>query len=276
MSRLEHANLVVKTIQPSLDFLLTAFPEWYIRGSGQGQWAGESRNWLHVGNDDYYLTLNDGAQGDNRDLAGLTPGLAHLGFVIDDVEALMARLQGKGYAVDIIGRDHPHRKTVYYIDPNGFQYEFIQYLTDDARLKNQYGGESGPLIRRKSIERNAVNTAVKGEGFIRDLYRQVDAKNIDYLAGILNSEINFCIGDNPVLQDKAAVLLANQGFFSSINSMEHQLDHIWQDGEHVGCYGQVNYVRLDGSKLSAKFSTTLKIENEKISDYYVFADLSKL
>jgi len=272
MNRLEHANLVVKTIQPSLDFILTAFPEWYVRGSGEGQWAGESRNWLHVGDDDYYLTLNDGAQGSNRDLSGLTPGLAHLGFVVDDIEALMARLEAKGYAINIIGRDHPHRKTVYYIDPNGFQFEFMQYLTDDATLKNQYGGESGPLTRGQAIETDAV----KGEAFIRELYRQVDAKNSDYLAGVLNNEVNFRIGDNPLLQDKAEVILANQSFFNSIHSMEHQLDLIWQDDNHIGCHGQVNYVRLDGSELSAKFSTSLKIENEKIRDYYVFADLSKL
>jgi len=147
MVRLEHANLVVTEIQPTLDFLLTAFPSWRIRGEGQGVWGNAQRNWLHVGDDDYYLTLNDNGQGEIRDLAGAAPGLAHLGFVVDELAPLMDRLIHKGYQVDIMGRKHPHRKTAYFIDPAGFQFEFMQYNTHKAADKNQYGGEHGELKR---------------------------------------------------------------------------------------------------------------------------------
>lgn len=267
MKRLEHANLVVKDIQASLEFITTAFPEWQVRGQGQGQWAGKARNWLHIGTDDDYLTLNDGAEGDNRDLAGLSPGLAHLGFEVDDLDALKQRMEDKGYPVDIIGRNHPYRKTAYYIDPNGFQFEFIQYLSQQPELKNQYGGESGLLIKVDKFDYKA---------FIQELYRQVDEKNIQYLTGVLSSNIQFRIGDHPQINDKAEVLNANQEFFNSITSMSHDLACIWQEGDQIGCHGQVNYVRLDGSQLSVKFSTSLRLEKEKICDYFVFADLSKL
>jgi catechol 2,3-dioxygenase-like lactoylglutathione lyase family enzyme len=275
MNRLEHVNLVVKDIQPSLEFILTAFPNWIIRGEGQGERAGQPRNWLHVGDDDYYLTLNDGAQGAARDHNGTTPGLAHLGFVVEDLEALMTRLNAKGYNIDIIGRDHPHRKSVYYIDPNGFQFEFMEYLSEEPKLKNQYGGESGDLIKNERAHVK-VDEKTNAENFIRQLYREVDAKNIDFLAESLNSEVNFRIGENPMLTDKESVLIANKGFFASIHSMKHQLDAIWVDGNQVGGYGQVDYVRLDGSEHSAKFSTALTIINNKIKDYFVFADLSQL
>ena len=66
MMRLEHANLVVKEIQPTLNFLLTAFPQWNVRGSGQGVWGTTQRHWVHVGDDDYYFTLNDQGEGDCR------------------------------------------------------------------------------------------------------------------------------------------------------------------------------------------------------------------
>ncbi len=273
MNRLEHANLVVKDIQPTLDFLLLALPNWKVRGEGQGQWAGQPRNWLHVGDDDYYLTLNDGAEGEIRDLKGLTPGLAHLGFVVDDVEAVIQRLTNKGYEIDILGRNHPYRKTVYFMDPNGFQFEFMQYLSNDAALKNQYGGESGDLMRNKAKTQSISFNAAE---FLHQLYQQVDVKNVEYLAEVLNQEILFRIGDNSALTDKKAVLEGNENFFNSIHSMKHSLAATWQDGDQIGCHGQVDYVRLDGSKLSASFSTTLKIENNKISEYLVFADLSKL
>ena len=153
MLRLEHANLVVKDIQPTLDFLLTAFPQWNVRGSGDGVWGTIQRRWVHVGNDDYYITLNDSAEGELRDINGVTPGLAHLGFVIDDLEGLIERLTGNGYEVDIFGREHAFRKTVYFCDPAGFQFEFVQYASDKPEEKNMYGGESGQLVRKAQSEK---------------------------------------------------------------------------------------------------------------------------
>lgn len=78
MIRLEHANLVVKDISATLDFIQTAFPDWKIRGQGEMTWHGKPRRWLHVGDDDYYLTLNDDGEGKLRDLSGHTPDHAPL------------------------------------------------------------------------------------------------------------------------------------------------------------------------------------------------------
>ena len=149
MVRLEHANLVVKEIQPTLDFILTAFPEWRVRGEGEMSWYGRPRRWLHVGDDDYYLTLNDDGDEDNRDLAGHSAGLAHLGFVVDDVDGVTERLIAKGYEIDVTGAEHPHRKTFYFRDPAGFQFEFMQYLSDVPEEKNLYGGETSNVSRPK-------------------------------------------------------------------------------------------------------------------------------
>ena len=129
MVRLEHANLVVKEIEPTLNFLLTAFQKWSVRGSGEGVWGNTQRRWVHVGDDDYYITLNDKAEGEIRDVNDIKPGLAHLGFVVDNFDEIVERLIKRGFEIDIVGRDHPHRKTVYFCDPAGFQFEFIQYST---------------------------------------------------------------------------------------------------------------------------------------------------
>jgi hypothetical protein len=51
-TRLEHANLVVAAIEPTLDFIQTAIPEWKVRGQGRMEWHGKPRRWLHVGDDD--------------------------------------------------------------------------------------------------------------------------------------------------------------------------------------------------------------------------------
>ncbi|MFT5755840.1 MAG: catechol 2,3-dioxygenase-like lactoylglutathione lyase family enzyme [Alteromonadaceae bacterium] len=151
MVRFEHVNLVMKNIQPTLAFLQTAFPKWRVRGEGDMAWgSGEqtsSRHWLHFGDDDFYITLNDSAVGDIRDSKSICAGVAHIGFVVDDLQALIERLAIKGFSIDITGREHPYRKTVYYNDPAGFQFEFLQYLSDIPTEKNMYGGESGELIK---------------------------------------------------------------------------------------------------------------------------------
>jgi len=138
MIRLEHVNLVVREIESTVDFLLTAFPHWKIRGRGEAPWHGKPRSWVHVGDQDYYITLNDNGVGENRDLIGHSTGLAHIGFVVDDADAIVERLQAKGYEVDIYGETHPYRKTFYFLDPAGFQFEFMQYLSEKDEERNTY------------------------------------------------------------------------------------------------------------------------------------------
>ncbi len=138
MVRFEHANLVVTDLAATLDFIQTAFPKWIVRGQGEMAWKGKPRRWLHVGDDATYITLNDNGEGENRELAGHKPGLAHLGFEVDDVDGITERLQNRGFKIDILGADHPFRKTVYFVDPEGFQFEFIQYYSQNPAERNLY------------------------------------------------------------------------------------------------------------------------------------------
>ncbi len=148
MVRFEHANLVVKNIEDTLQFIQTAFPSWVIRGQGEMQWRGNTRRWLHVGDDDYYLTLNDGAHEENRLLKGDAAGLAHLGFVVDDLDEVISRLQNNGYEIDVDLAKHAFRKNVYFVDPEGFQFEFVQYFSEVAHERNTY--ESSQNIQVQS------------------------------------------------------------------------------------------------------------------------------
>ena len=118
-----------------------------MRGQGESEWYCKNRNWLHVGTDDYYITLNDEAEGENRNLRGYSPGLSHIGFCVEDVEELSERLQAASYEIATIGADHPFRKTIYFIDPEGFEFEFIEYLSEVPSEKNMYGGETSSITR---------------------------------------------------------------------------------------------------------------------------------
>ncbi len=47
--------------------------------------------------------------------------LAHLGFVVDDVDSVIERLEAKGFEIDVGGAEHPFRKTVYFVDLAGLK-----------------------------------------------------------------------------------------------------------------------------------------------------------
>ena len=134
--RLDHANLVSRDLDGMIRFLQTAFPEFRVRadrGSAGGRW-------VHIGTDHTYLALSQAS----RDPAepwvpyGGKPGVNHLGFEVDDADALRARLRAAGYRDTTVANAHPYRKRVYFRDPEGNDWEFVQYLSDDPAKRHDY------------------------------------------------------------------------------------------------------------------------------------------
>jgi catechol 2,3-dioxygenase-like lactoylglutathione lyase family enzyme len=116
-------------------FLTTALPDFQVRGGGES--AGGSR-WLHIGTEDTYIALNERASA-AKDAKNTSSGpIKHLGFVVDDADALEQRLTDAGYRQGAIAQPHPHRKRVYFLDNDGGEWEFVQYLSDEPGQRNDY------------------------------------------------------------------------------------------------------------------------------------------
>jgi hypothetical protein len=64
--------------------------------------------------------------------------LNHLGYEIDDVEALQRRLRAAGYQDSTIPNDHPYRQRTYFYDPDGNDGEFVQYFSSDPAKRHDY------------------------------------------------------------------------------------------------------------------------------------------
>lgn len=135
--RLEHINMVVSDLDKTLGFYSAAFPHWQIRTRGVADWYGVQREWLHFGDDYNYLTLNDQGENTPRDLQSNDLGIAHLGFEVKNLEALKQRMATVGFQPSHTGATHPFRRNVYFIDPNGVEVEFIEYLSDLPAQRNQ-------------------------------------------------------------------------------------------------------------------------------------------
>lgn len=133
---LEHVNLVVSDIDAMLQFYRAAFPHWRVRDQGRGEWYGKARTWLHFGDDYHYIALSDHGQGANRELAGHSVGLAHFAYVTENLTAVIERLNVAGFPIAKPGADEPYRKNIYFIDPAGFEVEFVEYLSDMPAERN--------------------------------------------------------------------------------------------------------------------------------------------
>ena len=137
MIQLEHVHLVVANLENALRFYRAAFPHWRIRDKGKGDWYGKARHWLHFGDDYQYLAFSDHGEGRNRDLEAHQVGLAHFAFVTRNLDALVARLENIGFAIAQDGAEEPHRRNVYFIDPDGFEVEFVEYSSDLPDERNR-------------------------------------------------------------------------------------------------------------------------------------------
>ncbi|MCW8997869.1 MAG: VOC family protein, partial [Kangiellaceae bacterium] len=129
-------NLVVSDLENSLHFYQAAFPHWRVRSRGESQWYGVNRNWLHFGDDYQYLTFNDDGVEENRDLTGHQVGLAHFAFVTNNLQAVIDRLADAGYPINKDGADNKYRRNVYFIDPDGYEIEFVEYISDIPAQRN--------------------------------------------------------------------------------------------------------------------------------------------
>jgi len=130
MVRLEHVNLVGKNIEKSLAFYQAAFPHWKVRAEGDGEWYGKPRRWVHFGDEYQYIAISDFGEGENRDLMGHQVGFAHLAFTVDNLDQLVKRLNNAGYPVYKDGSEARFRKNIYFVDADGFEVEFVEYLSD--------------------------------------------------------------------------------------------------------------------------------------------------
>ena len=134
---LEHANLCVTDIERFTQFLIQVFPDFRVRGEGLD---GRQRRWRHVGDDDTYLALQEATTPRAQPWVPYSgePGLNHLAYVVDDVGALVERLAVFGISPNLVVTKHPARTQVYFYDPEGNEWEFVQYLSDDPSERNDY------------------------------------------------------------------------------------------------------------------------------------------
>ena len=120
-----------------IKFLQTALPDFVIR---HDETDNDGDRWVHIGNDKPYIALNNSTQNDTSDWAHYSgkPGVNHLGYMVDNVEQIRNRLRAGGYIESTVENNHPFRKRLYFYDPEGRDWEFVEYLSENLEERNDY------------------------------------------------------------------------------------------------------------------------------------------
>lgn len=133
---LEHANITVPDIDAAIAFLKVVEPQIEIRHDEVPE---GSYRWVHIGIGNSYIALQEprlrSHPTDNR-RPYKDYGVNHIGWVVDDLDAVTARLDQQGYRQGIPGEENIYRRRAYYYDAAGFEWEFVEYLTE--RMDERY------------------------------------------------------------------------------------------------------------------------------------------
>ncbi len=139
--KLEHANITVKSIDAAVEFLGLAFPDCGVRGGGAIHGDDAMGRWVHFGNDDFYVALQQNASHSGRsDVTYQHDGINHVGFVVEQLDDMIKRLAAEGYEVTpaSVMKGHPHRRRAYFFDKNGVEWEFVEYASEATEERNDY------------------------------------------------------------------------------------------------------------------------------------------
>lgn len=130
----EHANITVADLDQAIVFLQTAVPEFAVRHQGQS-----SYRWCHIGTEHSYIALQEVVERTEPDRTPYVDvGINHIGIVVEDSYVVEQRLLAAGYRINELREDNEYRRRVYFFDPSGNEWEFIQYFSADPAQRNHY------------------------------------------------------------------------------------------------------------------------------------------
>ena len=127
MAHLEHANITVPDPQKTAAMLAGLFG-WKTRWEGAALNGGFT---VHVGNETSYLALYTGPGGASKQVPAddsylRVAGLNHVGVVVDDLDAVEAKVKAMGFSSHSHADYEPGRR-FYFHDPDGVEFEVVSY-----------------------------------------------------------------------------------------------------------------------------------------------------
>ena len=135
MSKIEHLNITVPNIDEAIKFIQIVAPDFKVRKDVK---SSTSYRWTHIGNDECYFALQEvhlGSEPESPRKAYKNYGVNHIAIVVDDLSKVETDLVKCGYKRSIETPIEKHRKRLYLFDNFGFEWELIEYTSQNPAEK---------------------------------------------------------------------------------------------------------------------------------------------
>ena len=141
-ARLEHCNLTVSDLDGAISFFTTVFRGFEVRHRGMLQdelpdGSIQKTPWAHVGTEDTYLALQAPPLG-HEFKRNEHNYFNHMGFVVEDIEETLDRIQEAGCSALRKDYSHPHRRRAYVWVFDGTVLELVEYSSEENAERNDY------------------------------------------------------------------------------------------------------------------------------------------
>ena len=109
---------------------------------------------------------------------------------------------------------------------------------------------------------------------IDDLFRAIDAKDVDGLLAHLAPDATQRFGNQEPLRGHEQIRAANEAFFGAIDSLRHDVTGLWEWDDTIVVRLDASYTRLDGLTVTLPAASILTVSDGLIAEYQVFADMT--
>jgi catechol 2,3-dioxygenase-like lactoylglutathione lyase family enzyme len=131
MTKIEHVNITVPDIDAAVAFLKIVAPDFEIRNDEKPL---NDKRWMHIGNKEFYFALQESpleTEPKKPNQTYINYGFNHIGLVVHNIDDIEKQLIEAGYNKGIDTPKETFRKRIYYFDSAGFEWELVEYLSEN-------------------------------------------------------------------------------------------------------------------------------------------------
>jgi catechol 2,3-dioxygenase-like lactoylglutathione lyase family enzyme len=138
VTKIEHVNITVPDIDAAVSFLKIIAPDFKIKKDEKPL---NDKRWMHIGNDEFYFALQEApieTHPIKPNQTYINYGFNHIGLVVNNIDDIEKKLIQAGYNKGIDTPNETFRKRIYYYDNAGFEWELVEYLSENTEDKFLY------------------------------------------------------------------------------------------------------------------------------------------
>jgi hypothetical protein len=138
ITKIEHVNITVPDIDAAVSFLKIVASDFKIM---KDEKALNDKRWMHIGNKEFYFALQETpikTEPKKANQTYINYGFNHIGLVVNNIDEIEKKLIRSGYNKGIDTPLEKFRKRIYYYDNAGFEWELVEYLSDNMEDRFLY------------------------------------------------------------------------------------------------------------------------------------------